>query len=62
MLLRHALRNSSIPAITTIGLQFGNILTGAAITEVIFGRAGLGSYLATSSPARTSPSCRAPSS
>jgi ABC-type dipeptide/oligopeptide/nickel transport system permease component len=48
VLLRHALRNSSIPAITTIGLQFGNILTGAAVTEVIFGRAGLGSYLATS--------------
>ena len=46
ILLRHALRNSSIPAITTIGLQFGNILTGAAVTEVIFGRAGLGSYLA----------------
>jgi len=48
VLLGHALRNSSIPAITTIGLQFGNILTGAAITEVIFGRAGLGSVLATS--------------
>jgi peptide/nickel transport system permease protein len=48
VLFRHALRNSSIPAITTIGLQFGNILTGAAITEVIFGRAGLGSFLATS--------------
>jgi peptide/nickel transport system permease protein len=48
VLMRHALRNSSIPAITTIGLQFGNILTGAAITEVIFGRAGLGSFLATS--------------
>lgn len=48
VLLAHALRNSAIPAITTIGLQFGNILTGAAITEVIFGRAGLGSFLATS--------------
>jgi len=47
VLLRHAIRNSSIPAITTIGLQFGNILTGAAITEVIFGRPGLGSFLAT---------------
>ena len=31
-----------------IGLQFGNILTGAAVTEVIFGRAGVGSFLATS--------------
>jgi peptide/nickel transport system permease protein len=47
VMMRHAFRNSSIPAIATIGLQFGNILTGAAITEVIFGRAGLGSFLAT---------------
>jgi ABC-type dipeptide/oligopeptide/nickel transport system permease component len=55
VLLRHALRNSSIPAITTIGLQFGNILTGAAVTEVIFGRAGLGSYLATSISSKNIP-------
>jgi peptide/nickel transport system permease protein len=47
VLQRHAMRNSSIPAITTLGLQFGNNLTGAAITEVIFGRPGLGSFLAT---------------
>jgi peptide/nickel transport system permease protein len=55
VLLRHTLRNSSIPAITTIGLQFGNILTGAAVTEVIFGRAGLGSYLATSITSKNIP-------
>ena len=55
ILLRHALRNSSVPAITTIGLQFGNILTGAAVTEVIFGRAGLGSYLATSITSKNIP-------
>ena len=55
VLLGHALRNSSIPAITTIGLQFGNILTGAAITEVIFGRAGLGSFLATSISSKNIP-------
>jgi peptide/nickel transport system permease protein len=48
VLLAHVFRNSSIPAITMIGLQFGNILTGAAITEVIFGRPGIGSFLATS--------------
>ena len=33
-------------AVTMIGLQFGNILTGAAVTEVIFGRPGVGSFLA----------------
>lgn len=47
VLFGHVLRNSSIPALTMIGLQFGNVLTGAAVTEVIFGRPGLGSFLAT---------------
>jgi ABC-type dipeptide/oligopeptide/nickel transport system permease component len=55
VLLRQVLRNSSVPAVTTIGLQFGNILTGAAITEVIFGRAGLGSFLATSITSKNIP-------
>lgn len=47
ILMGHVFRNSSIPAVTMLGLQFGNILTGAAVTEVIFGRPGLGSFLAT---------------
>lgn len=55
VLLRHAARNSIIPAVTTLGLQFGNILTGAAVTEVIFGRAGLGSFLAGSISAKNIP-------
>jgi peptide/nickel transport system permease protein len=55
VLLGHVLRNTSTPVITTIGLQFGNILTGAAITEVIFGRAGLGSFLATSITSKNIP-------
>ncbi|MGW6196772.1 ABC transporter permease [Kribbella sp. NPDC055110] len=55
VLMRQVLRNSSVPAVTTIGLQFGNILTGAAITEVIFGRAGLGSFLATSITSKNIP-------
>jgi ABC-type dipeptide/oligopeptide/nickel transport system permease component len=55
VLLRQVLRNSSVPAVTTIGLPVGNILTGAAITEVIFGRAGLGSFLATSITSKNIP-------
>jgi ABC-type dipeptide/oligopeptide/nickel transport system permease component len=55
VLFAHVLRNSSTPVITTIGLQFGNILTGAAITEVIFGRAGLGSFLATAITSKNIP-------
>lgn len=39
----HALRNSLIPVITLIGLQFGALLAGAVVVETIFARRGLGS-------------------
>jgi ABC-type dipeptide/oligopeptide/nickel transport system permease component len=55
ILLGHVLRNSAIPVVTMIGLQFGNILTGAAVIEVIFGRAGIGSFLADSITAKNIP-------
>jgi ABC-type dipeptide/oligopeptide/nickel transport system permease component len=55
VLFAHVFRNSSIPAVTMIGLQFGNILTGAAVTEVIFGRPGIGSFLATSITSKNIP-------
>ena len=45
MLYRHALKNALIPVVTILGLQFGNVLSGAVVVEVIFGRSGLGSYL-----------------
>ncbi|GGO32066.1 ABC transporter permease [Deinococcus humi] len=40
--LRHALRNALIPVVTVIGLEFGSLLGGAAITESIFAWPGLG--------------------
>ena len=40
--VRHALRNASIPVVTVVGLQFGTLLTGAIITETIFAWPGLG--------------------
>jgi len=40
--VRHALKNASIPIVTVIGLQFGALLTGAIITETIFSWPGLG--------------------
>lgn len=43
--LRHALRNALIPVVTVIGLQFGALLTGAIITEMIFSWPGLGRLL-----------------
>ena len=41
----HALKNALIPVVTILGLQFGNVLSGAVVVEVIFGRPGIGSYL-----------------
>ena len=42
---RHAFRNSLIPVVTLIGLQFGAVLTGAVITETIFAWPGIGRLL-----------------
>jgi ABC-type dipeptide/oligopeptide/nickel transport system permease component len=44
-LVRHALRNALIPAVTVIGLSFGYLLGGAVITEVVFAWPGVGRYL-----------------
>ena len=43
--LRHGLRNAWIPILTVIGLQFGAMLGGAAVTEQVFNIRGLGSYI-----------------
>ena len=43
--LRHAFRNSLIPIVTILGLQFGVVLTGAVITETIFAWPGIGRLL-----------------
>jgi len=43
--LRHAFRNSLIPVVTLLGLQFGAVLTGAVITETIFSWPGIGRLL-----------------
>jgi peptide/nickel transport system permease protein len=42
VVLRHALRNALIPIVTIIGLQFGGLLSGAFIVEVIFAWHGIG--------------------
>jgi ABC-type dipeptide/oligopeptide/nickel transport system permease component len=43
--MRHAFRNSLIPVVTLMGLQFGAVLTGAVITETIFAWPGIGRLL-----------------
>jgi len=44
-ILSHAFRNSLIPVVTLVGLQFGVVLTGAVITETIFAWPGVGRLL-----------------
>ena len=41
---KHALRNSLIPVVTVIGLQFGALLGGALLTETVFSWPGIGKY------------------
>ena len=43
--VRHAFRNSLIPVVTLLGLQFGAVLTGAVITETVFAWPGIGRLL-----------------
>jgi peptide/nickel transport system permease protein len=45
---RHALRNALPPIITTVGITFGSLLSGAVLTETIFNWPGLGRYATTS--------------
>lgn len=41
VLLRHALPNTMIPVITLLGLQFGQLMGGAVITETVFAWPGV---------------------
>jgi peptide/nickel transport system permease protein len=40
---KHVLRNSSLPALTLLGLAFGELIAGAVVAETVFARQGLGS-------------------
>jgi len=42
ILVKHALPNSMIPVLTVIGTDFGSYLSGAVLTESIFGWPGVG--------------------
>jgi peptide/nickel transport system permease protein len=39
---RHAMKNSLIPVVTVVGLQLGNLLGSAVVTETIFALPGVG--------------------
>jgi peptide/nickel transport system permease protein len=45
VVLKHALRNALIPAVTVLGIQFGRLMAGTIIVEVIFAWPGLGQLI-----------------
>jgi peptide/nickel transport system permease protein len=55
VLYKHAVRNALIPVVTVIGLQLGALLSGAVLTETVFGRVGVGRYIVTAITARDYP-------
>ncbi len=52
---KHALKNALIPVATVVGLQFGTLLEGAVVTEVVFAWPGMGRLLVDSIFARDFP-------
>lgn len=49
---KHAMKNSMVPVLTIIGLEFGYLMGGAILTEHIFSWPGLGSWLRAAVEAR----------
>jgi peptide/nickel transport system permease protein len=41
VVIKHAFRNACIPVITVVGLQFGQLLGGAIVTETVFAWPGV---------------------
>lgn len=45
VVFKHGLRNALLPVVTIIGLQLGSLMSGAVLTETIFGLSGVGRVL-----------------
>ena len=45
VVMRHAFRNALIPIVTIVGLEFGILLGGAILTETVFARQGMGTFI-----------------
>lgn len=55
IIIKHALKNALIPVITTVGIQFGNLLGGAVLSESIFAVPGVGKMMVDAIKARNYP-------
>jgi peptide/nickel transport system permease protein len=45
VVLRHALKNALVPILTVIGLTVALLISGAVVTETVFGLPGVGSLV-----------------
>lgn len=55
VMIRHALKNAFIPIVTVLGVQFGVLLGGTVVIEVIFGLPGVGRLVIDAISARDYP-------
>ena len=55
VIIKHAFRNALIPVVTIVGLQFGNLLGGAIVTETVFAWPGIGRLVITAISQRDFP-------
>lgn len=55
VVMKHSLRNALLPVVTVMGLQLGALLSGAVLTETIFGLSGIGLTLFESITSRDYP-------
>ncbi len=55
VVVKHGLRNAMIPVVTMMGLQFGFLLGGSIVVEVVFNWPGLGRLLVDSVAMRDYP-------
>ena len=59
VLWAHVLRNSAIPVVTVMGLQFGALLGGSVVVETVFAWPGVGWLMIQAIEARDLPVIRA---
>jgi len=55
VLLKHGLRNASLPILTLVGIGVGDVLVGAPLTETVFSWPGLGRLLVAAAANRDLP-------
>ena len=59
VIVGHGLRNALLPIVTLMGLQFGTLLGGAAVTETVFSWPGLGKLMVDALSVRDFPQVQA---